>query len=288
MLMRTIVMTTLALYLFGCAAFFPQTQHKQFGSVVDYLYGEKADPVEMHPDVTTLHIPVRVALAFVPSQSWTNGDISEEERLRLLERVRSAFEGRSFIATMELIPSAYLKSHGGFANLDQIARMFNVDVVVLLSYDQVQFNDSNALSVLYWTILGAYIIHGDQYDIQTMLDATVLDVHSHKLLFRAPGVSSIKGAAALATFSARSRAARLEGYNQALEQLIPNLQKELEGFRERIKEKTDSTIQIQYREGYQNQSSGTSGGGGSFDIFTLLLSLVGVVLFARRRVSQSV
>ena len=284
----SVIFGVLTLCLFGCAALFPQAQHKQFGSVVDYLYGDQGAPVEMRPEVTTLHVPVRVGLAFVPSQSWTNGEISEEERLHLLERVKAAFAALPFIATIEVLPSAYLKPHGGFVNLEQAARMFNVDVVALLSYDQIQFNDSNALSVLYWTIIGAYLIHGDQYDIQTMLDATVFDVASHKLLFRAPGMSHVKGSAALATFTERSRAARLEGYNQALDQLIPSLQKELDSFRERIKAKADATVQIQYRAGYPPSGGNSSGGGGgSLDLPTLILSLAGVVMLRRRRLRDA-
>ena len=137
-----------------------------------------------------------------------------------------------------MIPTQYLRAKGGFANLEQVARMFNVEVVALLSYDQVQFNDSNALSVLYWTIVGAYIFHGDQYDIQTMVDVAVFDVASRKLLFRAPGTSQIKGSASMAGFTEQARTARVEGYGKAVDELIPRLQAELDGFRERIKNDT--------------------------------------------------
>jgi len=67
-----------------------------------------------------------------------------------------------------------------------------------VSYDQVQFTDRNALSVLYRTIVGAYVIHGDQYDVQTLVDASVFDVRSRKLLFRALGMSQVKGGASAA------------------------------------------------------------------------------------------
>ena len=67
--------------------------------------------------------------------------------------------------------------------------MFGVDIMALVSYDQIHFTDSNAMAMLYWTIVGAYLVHGDEYDIKTLLDISVFDVASRKLLFRAPGVS---------------------------------------------------------------------------------------------------
>jgi rhombotail lipoprotein len=251
MSLKSLWLVLLTLVMAGCASWLPQGQQKQSGSVVDYLYGNKSEQVVMKPEVTTLKLPVRVGIAFVPSPSW-GLHVPEAEQLRMLNKVKEAFSQHAFIGGIEIIPNTYLRPNGGFANLEQAARMFNVDVVALLSYDQIQFNDSNALSVLYWTIIGAYLVHGDQYDIHTMLEATVFDVASHKLLFRAPGVSNVKGSAAMATFNERARAARLEGYNQALEQLIPNLQKELEGFKQRVK--TDTSVRVEHRPGY-------SGGG---------------------------
>jgi rhombotail lipoprotein len=260
------------LVLGGCASWLPQGQQKQSGSVVDYLYGNKAEPVAMKLEITTLKLPLRVGIAFVPSPAW-GLHVPESEQMRMLNKVKEAFSQHAFIGSIEIIPNTYLRPNGGFANLEQAARMFNVDVMALLSYDQIQFNDSNALSVLYWTIIGAYLVHGDQYDIHTMLEATVFDVASRKLLFRAPGTSNVKGSAAMATFTERARAARLEGYNQALEQLIPNLQKELEGFRTRVK--TDATVRVENRPGYS--------GGGDVGWLGLLAALAVAVAVWRAR-----
>ncbi len=271
--MKSFWMALLALSLAGCASWLPKGQEKQSGSVVDYLYGSKSGQVAMKPELTTLQLPVRVGLAFVPSPSWGQ-HVPEAEQLRMLNKVKEAFARHAFIGAIEVIPNTYLRAQGGFANLEQTARMFNVDVVALLSYDQIQFNDSNALSVLYWTIIGAYLVHGDQYDIHTMLEATVFDVASRKLLFRAPGTSNVKGSAAMATFSERSRSARLDGFNQALDQLIPNLQQELEGFRQRVK--TDTTVRVEHRAGYS--------GGGDLGGLGVVLALVLLAVLGSRRV----
>lgn len=239
--------------LAGCASMFGggYSGARQAGSIVDYLYPNAKEPPALQQSVTYLRPPVRVGIAFTPSVGY--GSLPEAEKTRLLERVRGAFTQYSFIGNIEIIPTSYLRPRGGFDNLEQAARMFNVDVVALVSYDQVRFNDTNSLAVLYWTIVGAYVVKGDKYDVQTLLDAAVFDVKSRKLLFRAPGTSQVKGTATMAGFSEKARAAQEEGYRQAVDQLIPNLKDALADFRERIK--SDHTVQVANREGYKGGGS---------------------------------
>lgn len=260
--------------LSSCASMFPQGQTKHAGSAVDYLYPNVKEPVKLTAEsVTYLKLPVRVGIAFAPSSAgWSSGP-EEDEKIKMLQEVKEAFGKYEFIGAIEIIPSAYLQPKGGFANLEQAARMFNVDVVALLSYDQMQFNDSNSLSLLYWTIIGAYIIHGDQYDIHTMLDASVFDVQSHKLLFRAPGTGNVKGSAALVNFSEKSRSARTEGFNIALKNLVPNLQKELSSFKGKVK--GDNRFQIEHRQGYS--------GGGDLGFLGILVAVFLLGLYRAKR-----
>lgn len=269
---KLIFIILIVLSVSGCALWFSHGSVRQTGSTVDYLYPDAKSPPQMREGVTYLRPPIKVGIAFVPGGSWGAG-LPEGEKMKLLERVRDAFSHYAYIGGIEVIPTQYLSPKGGFANLGQVARMFNVEVIALLSYDQVQFNDTNALSLLYWTIVGAYIIHGDQYDIHTMVDAAVFDVASQKLLFRAPGTSQVKGSASASGFSESSRAARMAGYNQAVEQLITQLQTELERFKERSK--TDARIKVQDKPGYR--------GGGGMGWLTLLMAAMFAWLgYARR------
>lgn len=248
---RLALLALLAITLAACGSMTGNHASRQSGSVVDYLYPDAKEAPVMQPTVTVLRTPVRVGIAFAPGHAAT---LSETEKLWLLEKVRSSFSQHQYIGSIEIIPSAYLRPRGGWGNLEQAARMFNVDVVALLSYDQVTFNDTNRLAVLYWTIVGAYLIKGDRYDIQTMVDASVFDVKSRKLLFRAPGTSQVKGSATMAGYGEQSRTAQTEGYNKAVDQLIPALQNELASFKERIK--ADAGYQVVDRDGRR--------GGGSF------------------------
>jgi rhombotail lipoprotein len=269
----TFVLAVVLLALAGCASWGSGKGLKQVGSVVDYLYPNAKESPQLKPGVTYLRPPVRVGLAFVPGSGPVSA-LPETEKIKLLERVKASFAKHEFIGNIEVIPTTYLQPKGGFANLEQVARMFNVEVVALLSYDQVQFNDTNVLSVLYWTIVGAYIVHGDQYDVQTLVDASVFDVRTNKLLFRAPGTSQVKGSASMAGFSERARAGRLEGYNKAVDDLVPKLQTELEGFKERIK--TDVAFKVENKPGY-------SGGGSVDGVLLALACLLAAFGYAKRR-----
>lgn len=263
--------TTALLLLAGCASMITPGAARQAGSTVDYLYPDARQAPALQPTVTHLRLPVRVGIAFVPG--GVAGGPSEPERMQLLDRVKAAFARYDYIGSIDVIPSAYLRPRGGFDNLDQVARMFNVDVVALVSYDQVRFNDTNRLAVLYWTIVGAYLVKGDRYDVQTLVDAAVFDVRSRRLLFRAPGTSQVKGTATMAGYSKDVRDAAGDGYAQAVDQLIPNLQAQLAGFKERVQ--SDPGIQVE-------RQPGTRGAGAIGWPLSLLFAALAFALVRRR------
>jgi rhombotail lipoprotein len=265
------------LTLGGCASMFSQHSTRQAGSIVDYLYPDAKEAPQMAPTVTRLRLPVRVGIAFAPSAGRGAG-LQEAAQAQLLERVKASFSQYDYIGSIELIPAAYLRPRGGFANLDQVARMFNVDVIALVSHDQIRFNDTNRLAVLYWTVVGAYLVKGDQYDVQTMVDAAVFDVRSRKLLFRAPGTSQVKGSSTLAGYSKEVREAQSDGYAQAVEQMIPALQSQLANFKERAR--SDPGIQVD-RSAYRGGAGGERGAGGFGWAMALLLA--GVAFRTGRR-----
>jgi rhombotail lipoprotein len=271
-MLRLSLVCALLAVLAGCASMFHHSGARQAGSIVDYLYPNAKDAPAMQPTVTQLRPPVRVGIAFVPGSST---DLPEAEKQRLLERVRAAFSQYEYIGSIEIIPSGYLRPRGGFANLDQVANMFNVEVMALVSYDQIRFDDPNRLAVLYWTIVGAYLVNGDRYDVQTMLDAAVFDIKSRKLLFRAPGTSQVKGSATMANFGEKTRNAGLDGYREAVDQLIPQLQTQLADFKERIK--SDPNYRVVNKDGYR--------GGGAFGWMGAALALAVLVIatMLRRR-----
>ncbi len=260
----------------GCFSLWDgQNQHHQASSVVGYLYPNQTDPLPP-PGLPVLRLPLRVGVAFVPSGNQRNSGyippngITEAQKAVLLQRVADEFKGRDYIEHIEIVPTSYLRPGGGFTNLDQVRNLLGVDVIALVAYDQVQFTDENLLSLSYWTIVGAYLFHGNKNDTQTLLEAAVYDIASRHLLFRAPGTSSVQGGSAAVNLAENLRTDSAKGFDAGTTVLIGNLKTQLEEFRERVKQSPDAVAHIEHKPGY----TGSGAFGGAFLAALALLSLV--------------
>jgi len=241
----------------GCAS--SKSRHYS-SNVVQYLYPERK-PVET-PQIPQLSLPLNVGVAFVPEHHAT---LTELDKMNLMNEVSAHFKAYDFVKSIEIIPSPYLRHHGSFANLDQIRTMFGVDVIALISYDQARFTDEGLASIMYWTIIGAYIIEGEKNDTHTMVDATVYDIKSRKMLFRAPGTSQIKSRSTLVNLSEQIRKDSLEGFKLASQELVVNLKQQLELFKEKVKQ-APQEYEIIHKPGYT--------GGGSLDLYFLIIMVI--------------
>ncbi len=241
-------------------------------SLVDYLYPGGEQPPQFDGSVPELKLPLRVGLAFVPSNSGSTPGLSEAHKAELLSRVRDAFQEREYIAKIEVIPDTYLRSRRGFESLEQVSRLYQLDVMALVSYDQVVHTDDRASSILYWTIVGAYVVKGSKNDVQTFVDTAILDVPTRRLLFRAPGTDKITANTTLIGSTEVLRDNREESFSRAMQDMTGHLAIELDLFRERIKE--DKSVLVSHRPGYK-------GGGGEGLSVLLLLLLIAPVIRAR-------
>jgi rhombotail lipoprotein len=286
---RLASLALLSLAFAGCASTTRNTT-----SVVDYLY-PNSDKIET-PSVPTLTLPLRVGIAFVPGASSTSRSgttlpgaslisrpgasfvLTEKRKQDIMREVADHFKSYPFIKEIEPIPSAYLSPQGSFANLDQIKTMYGISAIVLLSYDQTQFTDEGALSLAYWTIVGAYVVRGEKNDTHTMLDAVVYDIPSRKMLFRAPGTSLVKGSATPINLGEQQRADSETGLGIASKEMIGNLDLQLAAFQDKVKERP-AEYRVQASSGYR------STGGGDFDALSLALLAVlcGGFAWTRRR-----
>jgi rhombotail lipoprotein len=120
--------------------------------------------------------------------------------------------------------------------MDRVASLFKLDVIALISFDQVQNAGATSWSFLYWTGLGAYVINGDQYDILTAVETSVFDIRSRQLLMRAGGLSNTKGTATMVGFSEQARLARTQSFESAIQDMTTNLHAEVKQFRQRAAE----------------------------------------------------
>ncbi len=213
--------------LTACASTDRKSQQRQVASLLAFLH-PGAEPPTAQPEVqTVLNVPFRIGIAFVPDDANAMFRLPEAERQRLAERVRAAFRDYPFIRDIELVPSSFLSRRGGFDNLDRVAALLRLDVVLLVSFDQVQHAGANRWSFLYWTGLGAYVVEGDQYDILTALEVSVFDVKSRRLLMHAGGRPTVKGEATWVGFAERSRAARTASFEKAFDDMTKALQREV-------------------------------------------------------------
>ncbi len=158
-------------------------------SLVEFLYPGGGAPTR--DAMPRLQIPLRVGLAFLPANGGDpTGGLEAAQRQELLELIKQHFADRRFVAEIVLIPDYYLSNRRGFAGLEGIQRLYGVDVMALVSYDQVTHLDENNWSLGYLTIVGAYVLKGSRHDVSTLVDLAVVDPATRALVLRAGGTDT--------------------------------------------------------------------------------------------------
>ncbi|WP_243295233.1 rhombotarget lipoprotein [Geothrix mesophila] len=282
---RPFLAAALALLAFlGCNM--PET-HVRRSSLMDYLYPkEKAAPMP-NPAGARLKLPLKLGVAFVPggTASWRVQNLmAPGQEKQLLDVVKRSFQDRPWISEIKLVPSAYLRPGGGFENMDQVARMYGVDVMALVSVDQVQNTDPRWYSFTYLSIVGAYVLPGDANDTNTLIDAAVYDVASHTFLLRAPGQSQVKGSSTWAYREKQLREHSAKGLELAMGDLAKNLDAEVGAFKAEVARGERKDVDVVDRQGVSLRQSGGRNFGGSFGWIEALgaLLILGLALRFRR------
>ena len=249
-------------FLASCSTLLSRNGAKETrsSSLVDYLYPNGNNRPEHTAEIPVLKLPVKAGIAFVPSNNRHQNGVSEHDQLELLRKVKNSFLQYDYIDRIEVIPSTYLKSGKGFSTLEQVARLYDVEVMALVSYDQISQTFENNAALFYWTIIGLYVVPGNNNTVQTFVDTAVFDLKSRKMLFRAPGISKQGNISTAAGIDkARSRRS-IKGFDAAVEDMTVNLDAELARFKTRVKE--EKIAKVQRREGYT--------GGGSLGLFSVV------------------
>jgi len=284
--------TIAALALLGMAASIVATpacsgtsRHRK-AAVLEYLYPEGKDALPAE-DVH-LEVPVTIGLAFVPEiLTYGEGVLTPGQQEKLLRRVQGAFVETEEIARIEIIPTSYVTPAGGFENVDQIRSALGVDLIVLVSFDQTQFDDPNLASITYWTIVGAYVVPGNVNETHTFVHASAFDIESHALLMNASGKSVVEDKATPIDLERSLREDRIEGFELAVEDLIVNLGTALGQFREQVKTGTvrgqgTPAVEVTGRGGVSGGGAGVGVGAfGPLEV-ALGLLLLAVVRTGRR------
>ncbi|HEY7642638.1 MAG TPA: rhombotarget lipoprotein [Steroidobacteraceae bacterium] len=187
---RTLALTSVAaLMLSGCTALDAlmggsngTRQTHNSSSLVEFLYPNGATPPAEN-QIPELKVPLRVGLAFLPSPEGAGPTAADREAL--LEQIRQRFSSRKFVTEIVTIPEYYLRNSKGFEGLQGVQRLYSVDIMALVSYDQVEHLDENEWSLGYLTIVGAYVLKGNRHDVATLVDLAVVDPVTQSLILRA-------------------------------------------------------------------------------------------------------
>ena len=265
----------------------PRTLSHRSG-LMEFLYPKKKEAPVPSPGGAKLHLPLKLGVVFVPSPGGaprSAGAVAPTQEKALLEVVKNAFKDKPWIKEIRIIPSSYLMAQGGFDNLDQVAGMYGVEDMVLVSVDQIQYNDPKWYSIAYLSIVGAYVLPGDQNDTRTLIDAAVFHVPTRTFLLRAPGQSIVKGSSTLVNRDARLREQGAQGLELAMGDLTRNLAIEVASFKADVASGDRKDVDLVDQEGHSLKASGGQNFGGAFDgvSMTAGLALAGLVLLRRRR-----
>lgn len=223
-----------AAFVSGCAG----TQTRYSSNLVEYLYPAKdKETVEATVAPARVQVPFKMGIAFIPDvtsvqkgPARSSQMLSEKQKNDLMGQLSSLFKQYPFVKEVNLIPAQYMVSKGSFENLDQLRNLYGVDIVALLSYDQVQNTDEGVMSSLYWTGIGAYVVKGEKNDTSTMIDAAVFHIPDHRMLFRAAGTSHVSASSTPVNLSEQLRLDSYSGFQQAIANLETNLKTQIEQF----------------------------------------------------------
>ncbi len=279
--LRGLAVLVLAAGLSGCVAI----QEQRRASALDYLY--PTGKIEAPAADVKLQLPLRVGVAFAPGGSDPGGAFSEPQRREILKRVTAAFHDVPEVQFVEVLPTHNLDSNGGFDNLAQAAGMYGMNIVALVSYDQIQFQTPRRISILYWTLIGTYFVEGEQLETHTLLDANVFDVGSRALLFSGSGSSIVRDTSTPYELDENHRASSVQGFEQATDELIGNLRLSLGVFREHAKQGTvrglgTPRVQVQSEQVVAAASHAGAGALGPLEL-AAVLGLVAAASFGARR-----
>ena len=253
------------------------TRSHHSSSLVEFLYpdGRLPAPPTARPQ---LAIPLRVGLAFLPSANPQDAGLDEVHKEELLERIKQHFADRKFVTEIVLVPDYYLAGRRGFSGLEGIKRLYGVDVVALVSFDQQTNLDRNDWSLAYLTLVGAYVVKGSRHDVATLVDLAVVDPQTRQLVIRAGGTDLRHGNTTLIDAGRETREADIAGFSAATNQMLDHFDSALTEFEADVRSGTAPVRVVS-----KNAGGGSGGGGGALDaafLGQLLLAL------AQRAVSK--
>ena len=276
---KVAVLMVLALFVNGCTLLGHERKDETLSSssLVDFLYPYGAIPPSEN-SIPQLRVPLRVGLAFLPQRKGESSPVTAAEKEELLKLIRARFQDRKFVREIVVLPDYYLQSVRGFQGLEGVQRLYGIDLMALVSYDQVTHQDDNKLSLGYITIVGAYVLKGSRHDTTTLVDLAVVDPGTLSIVLRAGGTDTRHGNTALIDQERKSREAASHSFAAATGQLIENFDRALVAFEADVRA-GKANVRVAQRNAPSSNVSGGGVGAMTWPLFAMLLP----VPFLRRR-----
>ena len=252
-----------------------QSQHQSSSSLVSFLY-PNGRALPSQNAIPELRLPLRVGLAFLPSANGAT-QLDAAHKAELLDRIRAHFADRKFVSDIVIVPDYYLAANSGYTGLEALQRLYAVDVMALVSYDQVTHQDDNGLSLGYLTIVGAFVLPGNSHEVATLVDLAVVDPVSRSLVLRAGGVDRQHGNSTFIDKQRVSQVAAAKGFDTATAQMIGHFDTALSDFEASVRA-GKANVRVVSRNASAGSAGGEGGGGGDMGMLGLcaLLSLAAV------------
>ena len=285
--LKLLAAATLALTLSGCQWLWHESagrSRQNSSALVDFLYADGHVPA--NDAAVELQLPIRVGLSFLPAADGRSvGAPAAVDRDKVLNAIREKFRSLPYVTEIVIVPNYYLHagSGDGLTQVEQLSRLYKLDLFALVSYDQMVDSSENRNSLAYLTIVGAYFVRGNRHETHTLLDLAVIDPASRSLVLRAGGTSSLGGNTTAVDAQRHENAQRARGFELATSSLADNFQRELTDFESRVRAGT-APVRVARR---------AEKGGGALDPLLLVLlggclALTAIPAWRGRRSSASV
>jgi rhombotail lipoprotein len=153
--------------------------------------------------------------------------LDTRKKQALMEKIRQSLSGRQFVSDITIVPEEQLyypgsRDDSGWKELDRLL-IQDIDVYVLVSYDELPRRNDFSASTGYLTITGAYVVPGASPDTATVLDLAMVEPVTRSLVLRASGASSSHGLSTLVDTRTITRNISASGFDAAAAQLLENL-----------------------------------------------------------------
>lgn len=199
----------------GCAADVHRTRVTGTAPIFSYLSLKDSTIGGVPTDPLTF--PTRVAIVYAPPLS-TKPQTEQVPQTTLHAAAESL--KKQLLVHSNYVKSVVIGHTGETLSLEQIRNMYGCDIVVILSYSQLQSAERGGISkALDITLVGGHLYPGVTISTETGIEATVIHAPTQYILFTESGSNSRKTYSIPGGVDTSARNEAREGFTEAMDNL---------------------------------------------------------------------